>query len=162
MDPEDALVDVEVAELGLESASEALAFAEQVQLLRACTSCIREPHRRRQLPRPATTQLSHGLTSGAVPRQTNSVSSDGPTHQYGWHAGIDACLFCLQAPALLVLAQQLMGRQVPAHRRPRFSYRASAASNRRSLDSCFARRSEPAAGHPLEVVRAAGQRCRRF
>jgi hypothetical protein len=42
-DPEDGMADVEVAELGLESDSEALAFAEQVPLLQVlcdrCTSC---------------------------------------------------------------------------------------------------------------------------
>lgn len=53
-----------------------------------------------------------------------------------------------------MLAQRLMGLQLPANRRPRFSYRASGAK-RRSLDSShFARRSEPAARHSMVMVRA--------
>ena len=56
-----------------------------------------------------------------------------------------------------MLAQRLMGLQLPANRRPRFSYRASGAK-RRSLDSSqFVRRSEPAAGHSVAMVRAATQ-----
>jgi hypothetical protein len=61
-------------------------------------------------------------------------------------------MVCSQAPGPLVLAQQLMGLQVPANRRPRFSYRASCSTNRRSLDSSFARRSEPAARHQVATV----------
>jgi hypothetical protein len=62
----------------------------------------------------------------------------------------------LQAPQTLVMAQQLMGIQLPASP-PQFPHRGFATRVRRSLDSC--RENELMGSNPLAAVGAAPQAC---